>query len=165
MLMAVSNGGDLYVPVLVRSVGAAGEPPTYTAPPKAPPQLGFAKADLDGINAALCQVTRDSKLGTAVFVFKDWDMRKISICGKTGTSQNTQGEPPNAWFGAYAGPAGKPPEIAVIVFVERSREGSEVAAPIVRRIIESYYGLPYGNWPTWWAETYVPVQNPGEGGR
>lgn len=165
MLMAVSNGGDLYVPILVRSVGAAGEPPSYTAPQKTPPQLGFAKADLDGINAALCQVTRDTKLGTAASVFKDWDMRNISVCGKTGTSQNTQGEPPNAWFGASAGPAGKAPEIVVIVFVERSREGSEVAAPIARRIIESYYGLPYGNWPTWWAETYVPVQNPGEGGR
>jgi hypothetical protein len=38
----------------------------------------------------------------------------------------------------------------VTVIVENSCEGSEVAAPIVRRIVEDYYGMPHGQWPPLW---------------
>jgi hypothetical protein len=53
------------------------------------------------------------------------------------------------------------PEIAVVAIVERSREGSETAGPIVRRIIEAYYKLPYEPYPDFWTGEYEAMVDPG----
>ncbi|MFN8417699.1 MAG: penicillin-binding transpeptidase domain-containing protein [Anaerolineae bacterium] len=163
MMTAIANGGTLYTPYIVQQVGPIGGPPSYLhMPEESPTTIGLTTDETKAIESALCAVIRDDKLGTAGYVFEGFPLTQISICGKTGTAQNEQGAAPNAWFVAYAGPAGRPPEIAVVVFVERSREGSEVAAPIVRRIVESYYGLPIADWPNWWTGEYIPLANPGE---
>jgi cell division protein FtsI/penicillin-binding protein 2 len=85
-------------------------------------------------------------------MFEDWyafQRTDVVVCGKTGTAQ-TGGETtrPQAWFAAFA--PQDDPEIAVTVIVENSCEGSEVSAPIVRRIVEDYYGMPHGEWPPLW---------------
>lgn len=52
------------------------------------------------------------------------------------------------------------PQIAIAVMVQNSREGSEVAAPIVRRILDDYLNVPPENfapWPEWWADEYSPL--------
>jgi penicillin-binding protein 2 len=163
MLTAIANGGKLYRPTLIRLIGTPGQPPSFVAAPQDQPEdIQLRQADLDAIRAALCAVTRDPKLGTARYRFETFPLDRISICGKTGTAQNEEGAPPSAWFVAYAGPAGRAAEIAVVVYVERSREGSEVAAPIVRRIIESYYGLEVAPWPGDWYGPYIPLESPGE---
>jgi penicillin-binding protein A len=69
----------------------------------------------------------------------------IQVAGKTGTATNGEGRPPNAWFTAFA-PAGdaQTPEIAVSVIVLDGGDlgsdatGGQVAAPIVRAVIEAY---------------------------
>jgi peptidoglycan glycosyltransferase len=69
----------------------------------------------------------------------------IQVAGKTGTATNGEGRPPNAWFTAFA-PAGgpRPPRIAVSVIVLDGGDlgseatGGQVAAPIVRAVIEAY---------------------------
>jgi peptidoglycan glycosyltransferase len=69
----------------------------------------------------------------------------IQVAGKTGTATNGEGRPPNAWFTAFA-PAGgqQPPRIAVSVIVLDGGDlgseatGGQVAAPIVRAVIEAY---------------------------
>ena len=163
MLMGIANGGTLYKPYVVRSVGKSGEAPSYVAPKQDNPQLlGFEKTDLNALRAALCAVPRDEKYGTAYGRFRGFPLDKVSLCGKTGTAQKAQGEPPSAWFVSYVGQAGKQAEIAVVVYMEKSREGSEVSAPITRRIIEAYYGLNYYAWPDFWYGPYIPVANPGE---
>ena len=63
---------------------------------------------------------------------------KLSIAGKTGTSENPQGED-HAWFAGFV-PADKP-ELAFVVFVEHGGHGGVVAAPIAREILARYYGL------------------------
>ncbi len=165
MMMGVANGGKLYQPYLVRSVGQPGQQQSYAAQPPAPEDMGISPAVLQGIEQALCDVTRDDKIGTAQWVFEGFDMKQISVCGKTGTAQNATPYP-NGWFAAYAGKPGQPPDIAVVVFVQRSREGSETAAPIVRRIIESYYNLPISAWPRFWSDPYelMPDPNVSDGG-
>lgn len=66
----------------------------------------------------------------------------IQVAGKTGTATNGEGRPPNAWFTAFA-PAGNP-QIAVSVIVLDGGDlgseatGGQVAAPIVKQVIEAY---------------------------
>jgi peptidoglycan glycosyltransferase len=63
------------------------------------------------------------------------------VAGKTGTAQNEPGQPPHAWFTAFA-PADNP-KVAVAVVVEDGGEagdeasGGRVAAPIARQVIEA----------------------------
>jgi penicillin-binding protein 2 len=159
MMVAVANGGDLYVPHIVESVGIEGQTPSYTAPTIPPTHLNLSDEAIKGIEIGLCDVTTDEKLGTAQYVFYNWDFTQVSVCGKTGTAQT--GTPyPNGWFAAYAGKPGQKPDIAVVALVESSREGSETAGPIVRRIIEAYYGLPQEPWPFFWTGPYDPLTDP-----
>jgi penicillin-binding protein A len=66
----------------------------------------------------------------------------IQVAGKTGTATNGEGRPPNAWFTAFA-PA-QDPQIAVSVIVldggdlGNEATGGQVAAPIVKQLIETY---------------------------
>ena len=69
--------------------------------------------------------------------FKDY--REVSIACKTGTAQhgdiNTE---PHAWITLFA-PA-YDPQIIVTVLAEESGEGSNVAAPIAKKILEEWFG-------------------------
>ncbi len=141
--------------------------PIYRFTPVPPDEMKISPAVIRGIQEGLCEVTaanripgtKDQNLGTAHFVFYNWDFNKITVCGKTGTAQTGFAQP-NGWFAAYAGKTGAKPDIAVAVIVERSREGSETAAPIVRRIIEYYYDLPNEPWPDFWRGAYEAMPNP-----
>jgi penicillin-binding protein 2 len=58
--------------------------------------------------------------------------------GKSGTAEDPP-RPSHAWFGSYA-PADNP-EIVVVAFVENAGGGGgKVAAPIVRQVMEAYFG-------------------------
>ncbi len=162
---ALANGGNLMVPQVVRYTGLIGEEPTYQFEPTVERNLDLRPDVLESIRDAMCEVTTNPTLGTAEYVFgrtSSLGESLVSVCGKTGTAQ-TGGEntPPHAWFVAFA-PA-EEPEVAIAVIVENSREGSEVAAPIVRRILETYYGQydlnPPPRWwpPQWWLGNYVPL--------
>jgi penicillin-binding protein 2 len=167
MMMGIANGGTLYRPFIVKSVGAPGQAPSYVPPTVAPGSMNLKPTVLKGIQQGLCDVprkyvlpgTKDQNLGTANFIFYNWDFNRIAVCGKTGTAQTASNQP-NGWFAAYAGKAGQKPDIAVVVIVERSREGSETAAPIVRRIVESYYKLPQEPWPEFWSYPYEDMPDP-----
>jgi penicillin-binding protein 2 len=79
----------------------------------------------------------------------------IPVAGKTGTAES--GGPdsePHSWFAAYA-PADNP-EIALVVLAENGGEGSTVAAPLARQVIEAYYGLALSPLPPQAEEDYVP---------
>jgi penicillin-binding protein 2 len=169
LLAAVANGGDLMVPQLVHHAGLIGETPSYEFTPEVERNISLRPDVLEAVQGALCDVTTRVGLGTAEYVFgptSSLGESYVRICGKTGTSE-TGGEttPPHAWFAAYA-PA-EEPEIAIVVIVENSREGSEVAAPIVRRIVETYYGYYEPNYPPdwwpprWWTGEYIPMTSPG----
>ena len=63
---------------------------------------------------------------------------KGSAGGKTGTAQTGVGNNTHAWFTAFA--PYDDPRIAITVLIENGGEGSSVAVPIVRDVLEWYLG-------------------------
>lgn len=147
---AVANGGILYDPMVVQRVGFLGEPPTIEYQPQGT-DMGLNSEVLALTREAMCNVTL-KPTGTAYFIYQPWYEHNgypVLVCGKTGTAQSGQARP-HAWFAAFA--PHDTPQYAIVAMVENSCEGSEVAAPIVRRTIELMYpgfDLNWG-WPTLW---------------
>jgi penicillin-binding protein 2 len=164
MVAAVANNGTLAQPQLVLKVAAPGQAPTYQFQPVFTGQLPLKPDQLATLQEGLHNVTQDP-IGTARTRFRGL---KIPVAGKTGTAQTNEPEP-HAWFAGYTF-AHKPdkPDIAIAVWVQNIGEGADVAAPIFRRILESYYGLPLTRYP--WEDsvgvvrpTATPEGTPGEG--
>lgn len=165
----IANGGTVYRPYLVQQVGGMdGTPISQTFEPTVLNTLDFNPGVMEIIQEGMCGVINDEELGTAWGRFHNWGPKgyvditaTYTACGKTGTAQTERY--PNAWFVAYA-PA-ENPEIAVVVMVDQSREGSQVSAPIARRILDDYFGAPRAAYPWWWNnEEYNPLQTPEGGG-
>ncbi|RLC59959.1 MAG: penicillin-binding protein 2, partial [Chloroflexota bacterium] len=152
MMAAVANGGTLYRPYVVERIGSAGDgEPEQVTQPQAVGTLPISPEHLAAIQEALLGVTTKS-IGTAPHRFVGLG---IPVAGKTGTAE--VGGPdtrPHSWFAAYA-PADSP-EIAIVVMVENAGEGSSVAAPLTRQVVEAYYGLPLSPLPPQAEEGYVP---------
>ena len=67
------------------------------------------------------------------------DMRRVVIACKTGTAENGDNNTlAHAWITLFA-PAYNP-QIVVTVLSENSGEGSNVAAPIAKQILENWFG-------------------------
>ncbi len=151
MMAAVANGGTLLQPYVVDRIEAGLETPEQVTQPEAVGQLPISGVHLAAIQEGLLGVTT-SAIGTASHRFAGLD---IAVAGKTGTAEagGVDAEP-HSWFAAYA-PAGSP-EIALAVVVENAGEGSTVAAPMARQVIEAYYGLPLSPLPPQADPDYEP---------
>jgi penicillin-binding protein 2 len=138
MVASIANGGTLYRPQMVQQVGILGEAPSYTLTAEPMGDTGIDPDVMAVVVEGMCNVTND-RSGTAEYQFRNSDLQRIGICGKTGTAQDGSRADANshAWFVAF-GPV-RDPEIAIAVIVENSGEGSEVAAPIARDILEYYF--------------------------
>jgi penicillin-binding protein 2 len=141
MLAAVGNGGTLYRPQTVEMIAAEPNSPEWTFEPAEIAQLPVSTENLNVIKDSLYRVTSASN-GTAYRAFEGLE---ITVAGKTGTAESGQ-ENPHAWFAAYA-PA-EAPEISVVAIVEYSGEGSSFAAPLVRKVVEAYFGVQPEPTPT-----------------
>jgi penicillin-binding protein 2 len=171
LVAGVANGGTLYRPYLVEQIGGDdGSAPSFSAAPEIVGEMGLSDVAFAVVRQGMCDVTQvevvgattGRPLGTAWFVFDDPDglPASYSVCGKTGTAQTGRIEP-HGWFVAYA-PADNP-QIAVAAMIEHGREGSETAAPIVRRIMDAYFNVQAAAYPDWWEGEYTPLNIP-EGG-
>ena len=145
VIASVANGGTIYTPKLVDRLGEGGGAPEEGVPAQVAGLVPMDEATLAAVQEALNDVT-SGRSGTATFVFEGL---RVPTAGKTGTAETSQ-LTPHAWFMGYAPntPYTKPdgtviaePEIAIAVIMENSGEGSEVAAPIFRRVLELYYGI------------------------
>jgi len=145
ILAAVANGGTFHEPTLIDHIGSGGGAPEEDIPATETGHLPLSQEQLGVLQSALWDVANGS-WGTATHRFQGLS---VKVAGKTGTAE----APPNlphAWFAGYApaAPYTRPdgtvidqPEIAVVTMIENAGEGSEVAAPLFRRIIELYYGI------------------------
>jgi penicillin-binding protein 2 len=134
---AVANGGTLYIPQTIEQVVDPDGNIVYQFEPQVLGELPVSAENLAEIRAAMELVTQNSR-GTAEFVFRNFS---VAVSGKTGTAQ-TGGDfdDPHAWFVAFTEENREDlPDIVVAVIIENRGEGSEWAAPVARRVLESYF--------------------------
>ncbi len=137
MVAAVGNGGTLYRPQLVLKVAASSEEPEEVFEPQELGRIPIKPESLSAIQEGLLGAVV-SPGGTAYHAFEGME---VAVAGKTGTAENPDGDP-HAWFAGYA-PADDP-QIAVVVLVENGGEGSQVAAPLFRQVVEAFLSLQQG---------------------
>lgn len=149
-IAAIGNGGTLYRPQLVERIEPVeGGDPILMFKPEAQGVLPVQTFRMDVIREAMRWVVADSR-GTANFRMRGLS---IPVAGKTGTAESGSGLP-HAWFAGYtmAGESTGLPDLAIAVIVENEGEGSDYAAPIFKRVVESYYfGAPQSK--LWFEET------------
>jgi|UniRef100_A0A7V6DNS2 penicillin-binding protein 2 len=141
MIATLANGGTLYQPQLVEKVEAPSGEILYNFQPVVQGHLDADPANLELVRKGLLAVVRN---GTGRRAYLD----NVEVAGKTGTSQvvslekektgrNVQRFQNHAWFAAYA-PADDP-QVAVSVLIEHGGQGGEVAAPLARKFLASYF--------------------------
>jgi penicillin-binding protein 2 len=138
MTAIVANPNTMYKPQVVLRAGLIGEDPSYIMQPELLTQLNLSDEAIDVTREGMCDVPNE-QYGTAEYQFRNSRLaQRVRVCGKTGTAQSPgEGTLPHAWFTAYA-PADDP-EIVIAVMLENAGEGSAVAAPIARDIMEYYF--------------------------
>lgn len=150
---AIANGGTIYRPHVMRCLAKldvsrpvapgqacrGGVVPSSAAPKVvgrvdvAPSALAFIEESMAGT------VVGD---GTAASAFNGFPHDRVFVAGKTGTAQMKPRQP-FSWFAAIAKADGR--EIVVVALVEEGGTGGQIASPIVRRMLDRYFGLPQGN--------------------
>ena len=75
--------------------------------------------------------------GTAADAFQGFPLDKVFVAGKTGTAQ-MKPKQPFSWFASIAKDGTK--QIVVVALVEEAGTGSQIAAPIVRKVLDQFFG-------------------------
>jgi penicillin-binding protein 2 len=134
------SGGYLCQPLLTK-VGAnlpAGEAGFNSPGQNASCQkLPISQKTLDLIREGMKEACSTGGTGWPFFDFKIGGKQIQTAC-KTGTAEShAKLDNPHAWFTVFA-PFDKP-EIALTVLIEEGGQGSDVAAPIAKEILKSYF--------------------------
>jgi cell division protein FtsI/penicillin-binding protein 2 len=126
----------------------------YEFAPEAQSELPVSPENLAVIQQAMTNVVRV----TTATAYRKFLGLSVNIAGKTGTATTAgEGDNPHAWFVGYTfeGREDKP-DIAIAVVLDYRGEGSDWAAPVFRRIVETYFrGQAQSLYP-WEARIGVP---------
>jgi penicillin-binding protein 2 len=148
MTAALANGGKLLRPSIVRRIQASSGRVIFEHTPVIRWELPIKPEHFSSLREFMIGAVQD-KMGTG----RKSRVPGLTVAGKTGTSQviriregpRKTGKVPykertHAIFVAYVDDM--PEKIAVVVIVEHGGSGGTSAAPIARKVIARYYGLP-----------------------
>ncbi len=136
VVLAMATGGLLReLTVVERAEDPTGSTPAEVFSSPEPDQVGLAPEVMNTVREAMRAVAVPP-LGTASDVFGDFP---VAVAGKTGTAESVPGETAHAWFAGYA-PYDQP-QIVCLGMVESGGGGADVAAPMVRQVLERYFNL------------------------
>ena len=141
MAATLANGGTVYQPQLVEKVESPAGEILHRFEPIVQGRLSANPTNLTLVQEALADVVSD---GTGK---RAW-LPQVEVAGKTGTSQVVSLEKEktgkkirrfqnHALFVAYA--PFDDPQLAVAVIVEHGGQGGEVAAPLAKQILSTYF--------------------------
>ena len=127
---AIANGGTLWTPHVVASVGSAGSRQLVAAKAAGVVRLPAEtrKVELAGLRDVVSQPQ-----GTAYQVFRGFDLKDYPISGKTGTAE-VQGKQPTGWFVSYGPKQSDGHQYVVVTMIEQAGTGADAAAPVARKI-------------------------------
>jgi penicillin-binding protein 2 len=137
---ALANGGTLYRPQIALRIQ---KPDGSLVRRFEGQKLGRVPATRQTL-AVIRDVLRgvvSAPSGTATSAFVGFPLTSHPVSGKTGTSE-VAGKQPHSWFAAFA--PTDDPQFVVVAMVEEGGHGSQVAAPIARRILEGLLDLEPG---------------------
>ena len=142
---AIGNGGSLLQPQIVERIESSEGEILQEFEPEIQGKLPLNSETLRAIQEAMVNVVENPD-ATAHREFRGLN---LNVAGKTGTATSGVNTESHAWFTAYTFENREElPDIAVAVILENQGEGSDWAAPVVRRIIEGYFrGRPIMRYP------------------
>ncbi len=139
-LSAIVNGGDVWVPHLALQITDSSGRIVHQFTSEKNQELEVSDEILSKVRKGMRMVTSDPS-GTAYDAFYGFP---VAVGGKTGTAE----KPPDADYALFMGYApadgNSEPEIVVAAVIEEGGHGSSVAAPVVRRVMEAYFGYEPG---------------------
>ena len=152
---AIANGGTLYRPQIIERITSQAGVDVFAFSPESNGQLPVSPETLEAIETGMRGVVASS-VGTANDQLGDLGLQ---VYGKTGTAENPLGAA-HAWFSGFSRTNRQDrPDIAITVILENVGEGSEWAAPVFRRIMETYYfGEPRKLYP--WESRFNITRTP-----
>lgn len=121
----IANRGYYFIPHIVKEIEGLNLPEKF----KVPVESGIARRHFEPVVNGMERVMLPGGTGAMSMI------PGISVCGKTGTSQNPHGAN-HSVFMAFA-PKDNP-RIAISVYIENGLQGATYAAPIASLVIEKY---------------------------
>ncbi len=135
-----ANGGSLVSPHVAQEVVGPDGKVLQLMVPKPRATTSFDPNVYNAMLQGFEGVTQDPK-GTAYQAFLNFPFSSMpgGVAGKTGTAQ-VQGKGDTSLFASFFPAAA--PQYVVVAVVEEGGHGAQIAAPIVRQVIESIQHLP-----------------------
>jgi len=126
----LANGGTLYKPHFVKKILNSNNEVVREIKPEIISQNFIDPKNMEIAREGMRQTVT---IGSG----RSLNSLSVSVAGKTGTAQWSSKSLPHAWFIGFA--PYQDPEIAFVVLVEEGGEGSSVAVPIAKEILEWYF--------------------------
>jgi len=125
-----ANGGLLYRPHFIRQVLSSDD--------KIIRQVDHKPIKSNVVSSENIKIVREGMRQTVTFgSARSLASAPVAVAGKTGTAQWSSNKPNHAWFTGFA-PYDKP-QIVITILIEQGGEGSSVAVPIAREVLEWYF--------------------------